>query len=194
METGEEVLIRRAQKGNQEAFEGLVRGTSRLVYAHIVMLVRDPQRAEDLTQETYLAAWKALAKLDRPEGFRSWLLTIGRNLCINEARAAARRKRAGLGAAAPDEVIDQTVGPAAAAELSEQQEQLLGILESLPENYRQPLMLRYLAGADHDTIRAQLGLSDGALRGHLHRGMALLRERMTTETRRHADPKDHEAV
>ena len=52
------------------------------------------------------------------------------------------------------------------------------MLEELPEEYRRVLSMRYLAGADYAVIREQLGLSDGALRGLLNRGMALLRERM----------------
>jgi RNA polymerase sigma-70 factor, ECF subfamily len=122
--------------------------------------------------------------LDQPGGFRSWLLTIGRNLCVDQARAVARQRSAGMGPAteAAAEVPDRAAGPAATAERSEQQEHLLQLLESLPEDYRVPLMLRYLAGADHETIRTQLGLTDGALRGYLHRGMALLRERMSRET------------
>ena len=189
MQTDEEGLIRRAQKGNREAFEHLVRGTSRLVYSHLLVLTRHPQQAEDLTQETYLHAWKAIAKLTEPAGFRSWLLTIARNLSVNEVRAARRLKRgSGLVKAAGSDidVADPAPDPAEASEVTEQQEQLLQLLEALPEDYRQPLMLRYLAGADHDAIRGQLGLTDGALRGLLHRGMTMLRERMTQR----AEPAD----
>ncbi len=182
----EDVLIRRARKGDRNAFETLVRSTARLVYAHLVLLVRHPQHAEDLTQETFLAAWKAIATLTEnagPAGFRSWLLTIARNATIDSARAqnSLKRKRPDGPLGTLDTMIDPAPSPHEQAEHSEQQEQLLALLESLPEDYRQPLMLRYLAGADHDVIRTQLGLTDGALRGLLHRGMALLRERMTHE-------------
>jgi DNA-directed RNA polymerase specialized sigma24 family protein len=55
----------------------------------------------------------------------------------------------------------------------------LRLLAELPEEYRQVLALRYLGGADYQAIRERLGLTDGALRGLLTRGMALLRERMS---------------
>ena len=55
---------------------------------------------------------------------------------------------------------------------------MLGILRSLPEEYREPLTLRYLAGADYETIQMQMGLSNGSLRGLLHRGLKLLRTEM----------------
>ena len=57
-------------------------------------------------------------------------------------------------------------------------ERVLAILRSLPEEYRVPLMLRYLAGADYDAIARQLALSNGSLRGLLQRGMKMLREQM----------------
>ena len=47
-----------------------------------------------------------------------------------------------------------------------------------PEEYRMPLTLRYLAGADYDTIQMQMGLTNGSLRGLLHRGLKLLREEL----------------
>jgi DNA-directed RNA polymerase specialized sigma24 family protein len=52
---------------------------------------------------------------------------------------------------------------------------VLSVLRTLPEEYRLPLTLRYLAGADHDTIQLQMGLTNGSLRGLLHRGLKLLR-------------------
>ena len=55
---------------------------------------------------------------------------------------------------------------------------MLALLRSLPEEYREPLMLRYIAGADYDTIGQQLGLSNGSLRGLLHRGMSPMRSEL----------------
>ena len=72
------VLVAKAQKGDAAAFETIVRGTARLVYAQIVASVRDRQKAEDLTQETFLAAWKAIATVKSLSGFTSWLLVLAR--------------------------------------------------------------------------------------------------------------------
>ena len=57
-------------------------------------------------------------------------------------------------------------------------EQVLAVLRSLPEEYRLPLTLRYIGGADYDTICTQLGLSNGSLRGLLQRGLKLLRTQL----------------
>ncbi len=64
------------------------------------------------------------------------------------------------------------------AELTELRQRLLAVLRSLPEEYRLPLTLRYIAGADYDAISEKLGLTNGSLRGLLHRGLKLLRDRL----------------
>jgi len=186
------VLVARSQKGDRAAFEKLVQRTARVVYAQIVAAVRDRQKAEDLTQETFTAAWKAIATVQQPAGFVSWLLTLARNTTLDAIKCEGRQKRGGrsertngagrkpaaMGEGAA-EVADRGPSPSESLELAEAREHALKVLEELPEEYRRPLSMRYLAGADYHAIREALDLSDGALRGLLNRGMALLRERMT---------------
>ncbi len=230
-------LVARAQKGDRAAFESIVHCTARLVYAQIVASVRDRHQAEDLSQETFLAAWKHIADLrshDRA-GAITWLLTLARNKVLDALKFDARKKRGGIGpgdttAAAqispvvpkvvptpssashvsnhphaapapssashvsnhphaapapashdPADLPDRAPSPDQAALRHEAQDHALRLLEELPDEYRQPLAMRYLAGADYHAIRAALDLSDGALRGLLNRGMALLRERMSRQ-------------
>jgi RNA polymerase sigma-70 factor (ECF subfamily) len=178
-------LIQRAQQGNREAFEAIVRLTARIVYAQVVATVRDRQKAEDLTQETFIAAWKAIGTLTAVSGFNSWLLTIARNTTLDALKAEQRLKRGGSAVAgeATDELADAGRSPEEKAQASEATSRALEMLEELPEDYRRPLMMRYLGGADYESIRRDLGISDGALRGLLNRGMAMLRERMTKQER-----------
>ena len=72
----------------------------------------------------------------------------------------------------------ESVGPDEQAEQAELRQQVLAVLRSMPEEYRLPLTLRYLVGADYETIQMQMGLSNGSLRGLLHRGMTKLRAEM----------------
>jgi len=65
--------------------------------------------------------------------------------------------------------------PEEEAQRAELRQRVLAVLRSLPEEYRLPLTLRYLVGADYETISTQLGLSNGSLRGLLHRGLKMLR-------------------
>ena len=88
------------------------------------------------------------------------------------------------GPSAEGEAADPDPAPPEELERTEARTYALKLLDDLPADYRQPMMLRYLAGADYHTIRRQLNLTDGALRGFLNRGMALLRERMSQSEKR----------
>lgn len=168
----EEALVRNAQQGDRAAFEELVRRTSRLVFARLYLEVGDAHQAEDLLQNTLLTAFRTLDQLVEPARFRSWLLRIAHNQAIDHARRGGRLKR--TPPSAPRD-LPSAAAPDDLAERHELRQKVLASLRSLPEEYRLPLSLRYLAGADYETIQLQMGLSNGSLRGLLHRGLALLR-------------------
>lgn len=172
-------LVRKAQSGDRAAFEELVRRTSRLVYARCYLDSGDRTAAEDLAQETFLRAFRSIGQVVDPGGFRAWLLTIARSVAIDEGRRQTRRKRAAEPLAPPE-----PPDPSAELDAAETRARAVKVLESLPDEYRAPLMLRYFAGADYSTMSRQLGVSDGTLRGRLNRGMALLRAQMKQPTRR----------
>ena len=178
----EEDLVRSACGGDRAAFEELVRRTSRLVFARLYLETADRHRAEDLLQETMLTAFRTLRTLREPRGFRAWLLTIAQNVAIDAARRDRRGKRAAPLQTDPA-VLERVPGrgprPDEQVEQDELRGQVLAILRSLPEEYRMPLTLRYIAGADYETICLELGLSNGSLRGLLYRGLKLLRAKMT---------------
>lgn len=178
-------LVRRAQAGETPAFEELVRRTGRLVFARLALETGDRHRADDLSQETFLLAYRSIGRLKNPAGFRGWLLTIAHNVATDAARHALRQKRAAGPPAdtPPDAVPSATPPPDEQADLSERRERVLAVLRSLPEEHQLPLTLRYLAGADYDTIGQQLGLTNGSLRGLLHRGLKLLRDRLPPDLR-----------
>jgi RNA polymerase sigma-70 factor (ECF subfamily) len=181
MTDSEEALVRSARQGDRAAFEELVRRTSRLVFARLYLETGDAHRAEDLLQETYLIAFRSVRQLTDPNGFRSWLLKIAQNVAIDAVRRDLRRKRAGRtagDAGGLQTVPDQGPGPDAQVVREELRRQVLAVLRSLPEEYRLPLTLRYIGGADYDTISVQLGLTNGSLRGLLHRGLKLLRTQL----------------
>jgi RNA polymerase sigma-70 factor (ECF subfamily) len=176
-------LVVRARAGDRAAFEELVRRTSRLVYAHLYVVTGRTDRIEDLLQETFLLAFRSLRGLTDPAGFRGWLLAIARNVLTDDARRAARQKRS---APTADTFVEHLASadltPDVAAERSELRQQVLAVLRSLPTEYRMPLTLRYITGDGYDSICEQLGLTNGALRGLLHRGLQLLRERLPADS------------
>ena len=174
-------LVKRAQRGDAAAFEQIVRATMGLVYSQVVAILRDRQKAEDATQEVFLAAWKGIGTVKEVEGFASWLTTLARNRALDTVKFEGRLKRKEPRDGNPG--LGSEESPAEALEKREAMERAVRMLEGLPEDYRRPLMMRYLAGCDYETIRRALGVSDGALRGQLARGMAMLRERMKGMTK-----------
>jgi RNA polymerase sigma-70 factor (ECF subfamily) len=185
MTEADEALVRKAQAGDRTAFEELVRRTSRLLFARLFLETGDTHRAEDLVQETWLRAYRSIKHLSNPATLRSWLLAIAQNMVTDQARAETRQKRsAPPRVALPrrpgtlDNQPDPGPAPVEEAERAELRSGVLAVLRSLPEEYRLPLTLRYIAGADYETIEVQLGLSNGSLRGLLHRGLKLLRARL----------------
>jgi RNA polymerase sigma-70 factor (ECF subfamily) len=178
MSNTETALVRRAQSGDRAAFEELVRRSSRLVFARLYLETGSVHRAEDLLQDTLLRAYRSLRGLSDPTGFRAWLLTIAHNVLIDVARREGRRKRDETPLTA---VPSPGPSPDEAAHREDARQQVLAALRSLPEEYRMPLALRYLTGADYDAIGEQLGLTNGSLRGYLHRGLKILRDRLPPE-------------
>jgi RNA polymerase sigma-70 factor (ECF subfamily) len=176
----DQTLVTKSQRGDRAAFEELVRRTARLVFSRAYLETGDVHRAEDLTQEVYLIAWRSISQVTDPNGFRTWLLSIAHSAAIDAARRNNRKKRSGTTADA-DEMLrlaDGSPSPADSVERKEEREAALAALRQLPAEYREALMLRYLGGADYETIATQLAISNGSLRGLLHRGLALLRKRL----------------
>lgn len=174
-------LVRRAREGDRGAFEELVRRTTRLVYSRLYLETGDPHQSEDLVQETYLRAFRSIHQVADPSGFRAWLLTVAQSVAIDAFRRGGAQRRAPPPRAS-QEALDHLPAPAGESpDLTERREKVRVVLQGLPEEYRMPLTLRYIDGADYETITMQLGLTAGALRGLLYRGLQLLRRAVKTE-------------
>jgi RNA polymerase sigma-70 factor (ECF subfamily) len=187
-ETTDDVfLVVRSQNGDRSAYEQLVRRTARLVYSRIYLDTGDSHRTEDLVQETFLTAWRSLGQVTEPAGFRTWLLSVARTVTLDAVRHETRKKRSSKRSMAmtdaAGQVPDSADTPPEAAERDETRQRVRQMLAALPQEYALPLTLRYIAGADYETIGRQLGLTNGSLRGLLNRGMTKLREMMSKDER-----------
>ncbi len=176
MDESDSSLAARSRLGDRVAFEALIRRTGRLVFARLYLDTANCHEAEDLTQETFLVACRQIHRLKDPDNFRGWILSIAHTVHLDAIKKKSRKKRGSPGAMI--EVADHGPTPSENVEQDEQRQKVLIALRSLPEDYQRPLSLRYLAGSDYDSISQQLGLTNGSLRGLLHRGLEMLRERM----------------
>ncbi len=177
----DEGLARRARDGDREAFEELVRRTTGMIYARLYMETGDPQLAEDLVQETYLRAFRSIHRLGELAAVMRWLLSVAHSASVDSYRRGSRLRRAAPRREGRSVLEGVAARPAEDPETAERRERVRSALQSLPEEYRLPLVMRYVAGADYHTMTIQLGLGAGALRGLLYRGLQLLRLAVKSE-------------
>ena len=172
-ETGE--LVRSARTGDAAAFEQLVRLHLRAAYSVAFAVTNDPNDAEDVTQDAFIAALERLDECD-PERFSGWLLRIVRNRALN------LRRSQGVRAAKP---LSEAAGglsrsdPARDADRALLREELTSAMKELTETQRQVVMLHDLEGYRHREIGEVLGISEGASRFHLSTARASLRALLT---------------
>jgi RNA polymerase sigma factor (sigma-70 family) len=150
------------------AFERLYRRYAHDVYRFALVLLRNPAEAEDVTQTTFLNAYRALQAGEEPQRPRSWLLTICHNAARSRIRAAMRRPReVPLEAAAG--------GPAAQEESQTDVRELVRALGQLPSNQRSAITMRELEGRSYPEIAQTLGVTVPAVDALLARARRSLR-------------------
>ena len=165
-------LVSAARDGDRAAFGRLYDRYARMV--HGILLARVPPReVDDLVQEVFLLALRQLHTLRDLSRFGAWLGTITRNRANDYFRKAI-----------PDEKVTEPVSENQAeirttSDAADQEAaQILSVVRSLPEPYREPLILRLVEGMSGPEIAARTGLTHGSVRVNLYRGMQLLREKL----------------
>lgn len=163
-------LVAAARRGDRAAFGELYRRHSRLVQA--VLLARvPPDGVDDLLQDVFLQAMDRIRTLRDDGAFAPWLATIARR------RAADWRRRRRDTVELDETWPEPTGGNDDAAVTAADAREAVAMIASLPEAYRETLMLRFVAGLSGPEIAERTGLTHGSVRVNLHRGVALLRER-----------------
>jgi RNA polymerase sigma factor (sigma-70 family) len=126
-------------------------------------ITRDRAAADDLAQETLLEAWRNGHKVHDPEGLDRWLAAIARNVCRRWARRRGR-DAAGLARLQAEPAVQQF-----------EREDVIALLDELPAETREALVLRYVHGASRAEVGERLGISDDAVSMRLTRGKQALR-------------------
>ena len=152
-------LICCAQQGDRPAFARLVETYYDRLYRWLYHLAHDRHIAEDLTQETFLKAFAALAKFQAGSNFRAWLFRIAHNSWANHARSASRPRQP-----LPDDLPSQEEGPAEQAVSREALEQVAKAVARLPAEFRAAFLLRVEEGLSFRQIAGVLGLTEETAR------------------------------
>jgi RNA polymerase sigma-70 factor (ECF subfamily) len=147
---------------------------------------RDADVAEDLAQQTLIAAWQHEADLRDPAARRSWLLGIARNTCLMWARREKLERTRWVDPVAGDEQgLEDLVGDDFDIEVELERDALARLLDRalalLPADTRDVLTQRYIQELPHAEMAARLGVTEGAIEGRLHRGKLALRRALSTD-------------
>lgn len=171
-------LVFRCLEGDTEAFGVLVQRYQSAVYATAFYYAGRYSAAEDIAQEAFWAAYRSLRHLREPERFGAWLKEITTRTAANWLRHNGPRlqQETPLPHRRTVSIEDARQGPAARLELAERFERVQKAIDSLPERYRLPVILRYLQELNYDEISRFTGESRDEIRGILYRAGKQLRE------------------
>lgn len=165
-------LVRRAQRGDEDAFDVLYEESIGRVYALCLRLSGDTERAEELTQDVFVRAWEKLDSFHGESAFATWLQRLAVNVVLRSRRTEGRR------AARLELVGDVSDLPhAAPSPRPETGIDLERLVASLPAGARAVFVLHDVEGYRHGEIAELLGIAEGTCKAQLHRARKLLRER-----------------
>jgi RNA polymerase sigma-70 factor (ECF subfamily) len=168
-------------------FEQLVLAHQDRLYSIALRLLRNPADAEEVAQDAFVRAYRALETYDRERirhlELRPWLATILVNLCRNRARRRPPPTTVLEHGADPEArsadpklvALDPRESPHEAALRREAAEQWASLLAELPDRYRIPVVLRHVDGLSYDEMAVVLGRPTGTIKAQVHRGLARLR-------------------
>jgi RNA polymerase sigma-70 factor (TIGR02960 family) len=205
----EEQTLARARAGDEEAFRELTDPHRRELQLHCYRILGSMQDAEDMLQETLLAAWRNLEAFEGRASVRAWLYRIATNRCLDALRARSRRPREVQAMADmpeptrrsepiwlepyPDVLLDdipeRSPGPAARYEARESIElSFIVALQHLPPRQRAALVLRDVLGFHMAEVAELLDTGEGSVKGALQRARATLGEMVPADRDRAPRP------
>jgi RNA polymerase sigma-70 factor (ECF subfamily) len=181
-------LVRGAKKGDREDYEELVRRHQKRAFNVAYRVLGDYDEALDITQDSFIQAYRSLDGFRMEARFSSWLLTITVNLCRNRIKYWKRRARNRTTSIdepieTEDSVIRREVrdpSPTALEALGSKRtgEIIREEMMSLDEEFRTVLVLREMQEMSYEEIAGVLGIASGTVKSRLHRGRSELKDRL----------------
>ena len=179
-------LIGEALDGDSKAYEELMQRYRKSVYYMSLKMVRTSEDAEDLTQETFTKAFRALEKFDPKYAFSTWLFRIATNNCIDFVRRK-RLQTMSIHGVTNDEgeeqvmqIKDKGLIPDETYLKQQRKVYLNMAIEKLPERYKRLVDLRYFKEYSYEEVAQELDLPLGTVKAQLHRARELLNNELGT--------------
>jgi RNA polymerase sigma-70 factor (ECF subfamily) len=181
----EATLIQEAQRGDVQAFNGLVLHYQTQVYNLAYRVMGESEAAADATQEAFISAFKNLRRF-RGGSFKAWLMRIVTNACYDELRRRKRRPQTSLEALnvleedANPSLAMRSEAPEAHAQRMELADAIRHCLATLPEDQRMAAVLSDIQGYSYDEMAEIMSVSLGTVKSRLSRARARLRDCLRT--------------
>lgn len=178
----ESALIACAKAGDERAFEALVTAYEKKVYATAYRFLGNEADAMDASQEVFLRVFRFLDKFNEASSFSTWLYRITINVCKDSHKKRAARGELSL--EVPDdengsysaEISDSRYDPVEVFEQAELSRNIREGIESLPENYKEMIVMRDLCDMSYEQIAADTGLEIGTVKSRISRARERLRK------------------
>jgi RNA polymerase sigma factor (sigma-70 family) len=174
----ESELVERARRGDERAYEELVRRHQGIAFRTAYLVAGDAADAEDAAQDGFVNAFRALGRFRAGAPFRPWLLQIVANEARNRRRSAGRRAGLALRAAGEDPSGGAAPSPEGAVVGGEERERLLAAVNALAEEHRLVIACRYFLELSEEETAAALGWRRGTVKSRTARALARLRENL----------------
>jgi RNA polymerase sigma-70 factor (ECF subfamily) len=170
-------LVERAMVGDRDAFAELQRDSIDKLYAIARLILRDSDRAQDATQEAFIAAWRRVSGLRDPDSWDAWIRRLLVNACYEEARRAKRRT------AAESKVRPIEATTADPGTVTADRDELARAFESLAPESRALIVLHYYLGLPMQETSLILGLPVGTVKSRLNRTKQQMRATIEADAR-----------
>jgi RNA polymerase sigma factor (sigma-70 family) len=176
-------LLARLSRGERDAVDQLYARYARPLYGYVLDLVREPGLAEEVVQDTFVAAWRGASGFEGRSRLASWLFGIARRQARDRTRSRRPRPE-------PEDelqgIADPAGGPEARAVESATRAELMAALDALPEHHREPLVLSFAYELSNGEIAAVLGIPVGTVKSRLHSARRALRAMLDVRAERGA--------
>ena len=185
--SAEQRLVCRVRGGERETCALLVREHHAAVYRLLLHLSRDAHLAEDLTQETFAAAWAHIGSFNGESALGTWLHRIACRKFADAVRSGLARRRESGASDAVDGVRSPNRGPLEAAVADEQERRLMRAVDALDDADRELVVLHYFQGLSFREMAQVLGRPAGTVKWRVSETLARLRELIDAGTRDQPD-------
>lgn len=177
-------LVQRALRGDETAYQELMEKYYQMIYRLIYQIIKNREETEDLVQDSFMKAFRALPEFDPQYAFSTWLYKIAYNTCIDTIR---KRKLKIVSLDHPlresenqsplsSEMKNEQLSPEETLLFSEKQKHLQKAIEKLPEIYRQVIILRHQEELSYEQISEMLALPVGTIKARIFRAREMLKK------------------